>query len=89
MLEPTVEGAYGDMQKLISTRKKIPKAFFADNDIIAFSAIRALKDAGYSLPKDISVVGFDDTPYCNLRITSYNVCYTKLLRKQKSSSKKV
>ncbi len=66
LLEPTIEGAYGDMQKLISTKKKIPKAFFADNDIIAFSAIRALKDAGYVLPQDISVVGFDDTPYCNL-----------------------
>ena len=66
LLEPTIEGAFGDMQKLIKERGKIPRALFADNDIIAFSAIRALKDAGYRLPEDVSVVGFDDTPYCNL-----------------------
>lgn len=35
-------------------------ALFCFNDIAAIGAIRALKDAGCSVPGDVSVVGFDD-----------------------------
>lgn len=35
-------------------------AVFCFNDISAIGAIRALKDAGLSVPQDVSVVGFDD-----------------------------
>ncbi len=35
-------------------------AIFCFNDISAIGAIRALKDAGLSVPNDVSVVGFDD-----------------------------
>ena len=33
---------------------------FAVNDGVAFGVIRALKEAGLSVPKDVGVVGFDD-----------------------------
>ncbi len=35
-------------------------AVFAASDMLAFSAIRALRDAGKSVPEDVSVVGYDD-----------------------------
>jgi LacI family transcriptional regulator len=35
-------------------------AVFAFNDIAAFGAIRALREAGRQVPDDVSVVGFDD-----------------------------
>ncbi|HEX8710345.1 MAG TPA: LacI family DNA-binding transcriptional regulator [Terracidiphilus sp.] len=35
-------------------------AVFCFNDISAIGAIRALKDAGLCVPRDVSVVGFDD-----------------------------
>jgi len=35
-------------------------AVFCFNDIAAIGAIRALKDAGLTVPGDVSVVGFDD-----------------------------
>jgi DNA-binding LacI/PurR family transcriptional regulator len=35
-------------------------AIFCFNDIAAIGAIRALKDAGLSVPEDVSVIGFDD-----------------------------
>src|SRR5258708_38815461 len=35
-------------------------AVFCFNDIAAIGDIRALKDAGLSVPGDVSVVGFDD-----------------------------
>jgi LacI family transcriptional regulator len=35
-------------------------ALFAFNDISAMGAIRALREAGWAVPEDVSVVGFDD-----------------------------
>ena len=39
-----------------------PTAIFAANDEIAIGAISAARDLGLSVPNDLSVVGFDDTP---------------------------
>lgn len=38
--------------------------YFADNDLIAAGAVRALKEAGYRIPQDVSLIGFDDMPLC-------------------------
>lgn len=35
-------------------------AVFCGNDLIAIGAVKALKDAGYKVPEDIGVMGFDD-----------------------------
>ena len=46
-------------RKLLET--KLPfTAIFAFNDITAIGAIVALKEAGLRIPKDVSVLGFDD-----------------------------
>ena len=37
-------------------------AVFAANDQMALGIVRALEEAGRSVPSDVSVVGFDDTP---------------------------
>ena len=41
-------------------RKALPEAFVCANDDIAIGALRAIKEAGLSCPKDIALVGFDD-----------------------------
>ena len=46
--------------KTLLERTRAFTAVFCFNDIAAIGAIRALKDAGLSVPGDISVVGFDD-----------------------------
>ena len=38
--------------------------YFADNDLIAIGAIRALREFGFRIPEDISIIGFDNLPQC-------------------------
>ncbi len=66
MLEPTLEGAHDDMIAYINSGGRIPKAVISDNDIIATGAISALNEKGYDIPNDVSIVGFDDLPYCTM-----------------------
>ena len=66
LLGSTVEMAYFDMKAHLARAPQLPTAFFADNDNIAIGAMRALKEAGYRIPEDVSVVGFDDIPFCEL-----------------------
>lgn len=63
-LTPSQEGAYEDMKQLIHSGVELATCYFADNDLIAFGAMMALKEAGYRIPEDIAVVGFDDMPAC-------------------------
>jgi DNA-binding LacI/PurR family transcriptional regulator len=53
------EIGYKPMQELLSRTRDFT-AIFCFNDIAAIGAIRALKEAGLSVPGDVSVVGFDD-----------------------------
>jgi DNA-binding LacI/PurR family transcriptional regulator len=76
-LEPTMEGAYRDMKKLLdSGTLKLPSAFFSDNDIIAFGAMKAIAEKGIAIPGDVSIIGFDDMPFCEMtspRLTTIKV----------------
>jgi len=53
------EIGFNPMQALLEKNRDFT-AVFCFNDIAAIGAIRALKDAGLSVPGDVSVVGFDD-----------------------------
>ena len=44
---------------MLNRRRKFT-ALVAFNDMSAIGAIRALRDAGLSVPQDVSVIGFDD-----------------------------
>jgi len=56
---PNVGYPYG---KQLLEKHKPFTALFAYNDISAIGAIRAFQEAGFRVPEDISVVGFDDIP---------------------------
>lgn len=44
----------------------LPTAFVCNNDHIAYLLIKQLKKQGYQIPKEISVVGFDDVIYSSI-----------------------
>ena len=52
---------YEGMKRLLSLPKR-PTAVFARNDFTAVGAMTAIKEAGLAIPKEMAVVGFDDTP---------------------------
>lgn len=64
-LSPSMEGAYKDMMELLEDGEKPVHAYFADNDLIAAGAMKALREKGYRIPEDVAVMGFDDMPLCN------------------------
>lgn len=63
-LSTGMETSCADMAALLAKGPELPTAFFADNDMIALGAMRALQQAGYEIPRDVSLVGFDDLPFC-------------------------
>lgn len=56
---PTIQDGYNNMKSLLEQDSSIT-AVFAAGDVIAFGAIKAIKDAGLRVPEDCAVVGFDD-----------------------------
>jgi len=63
-LDCSIEGAYRSMSRYLDTASKLPTIFLCDLDYIALGAARALKEHGYRVPEDVSVIGFDDIAEC-------------------------
>jgi len=55
----TEESGYVAMRNILDSGSP-PTAVFATNDMAAYGAMRAIEEAGFSIPDDISVAGFDD-----------------------------
>jgi len=68
------EGSYNAVKYFMNKHSdKLPTAFLAGNDLSAIGCIRAIKAEGYDVPKDFSVLGFDDidiAPYFNPPLTT-------------------
>lgn len=72
----TMEAAHQDMLRYLEGKPELPTAFFADNDNLALGAMKALQESGYRVPQDVSIIGFDDLPFCEIavpRLTSLRV----------------
>lgn len=59
-VKPSVVGAFEGLNHYVEEGRSMPTAFFADNDMIALGAMQALQKNGFSIPDDISIIGFDD-----------------------------
>ena len=61
-IEPFTPTAYNAMKEYLTTvnKEELPSALCCMNDVTAIGAMKALNEAGYRIPEDISIVGFDD-----------------------------
>jgi len=62
--EPTEQGYCEGTRNLLNNDR--PDAIFYINDRRAIYGMREIKEAGLSIPRDIAVAGFDDTPMAAL-----------------------
>ena len=74
----TEEGSYRDMKQYLENTSalSLPSAFVCDDDTMAVGALRAFSEHGCSVPDDISIIGFNDRPTCEVTeppLTSVNV----------------
>ena len=65
---PFLEAAGYDATRRLLERAADVTAVFALGDVIAFGALRAIVDAGLSVPGDLSLVGFDDTSFSQFSV---------------------
>ena len=63
---PTMLGAHDDFIGLLEQAPAFPSCFFAENDTIALGVMKAMKEKGYRIPSDVSIIGFDDIPYASI-----------------------
>lgn len=61
-LSADIEKGKQEMAAILAEKKDLPTLFVAGNDRIAMGSASALRDAGFRLPEDVSIIGFDDMP---------------------------
>ena len=72
----TAEGGHRAIINYIDSKKEMPTAFFTANDAIASGVIKGLYERNIKVPKDISIIGFNDTiisQYTNPPLTAIRV----------------
>lgn len=57
------EAGYAATRALLDRGQDLPTALVAASDLVALGVLRALNEAGYRVPDDVSVAGFDDLPF--------------------------
>ena len=62
------EGAFRDVDRWLKSEPVLPEAFFAENDVVAAAAMRALAMNGVKVPEQVAIVGFDDIPICTITV---------------------
>lgn len=73
-----------DRENMLQLPKDMPTAFACNCDFTAYEVIKKLKAAGYRVPEDISVVGYDNYLYPGLSdvaITTYEVDMKEMARR--------
>jgi DNA-binding LacI/PurR family transcriptional regulator len=55
-------GGYEALKEILGLNPR-PTAVFAADDVMAFGALKAAIDSGVRVPKDLSIVGFDDIEF--------------------------
>jgi LacI family transcriptional regulator len=99
---PDRQNGFNSAKKIFSKNKKVT-AVFAGNDAMAIGVLHYLKDNGYRVPEDVSLIGFDDVeadlmlnpPLTTIRVPKVDLGVEALellvnnLKNKKTISKKI
>ncbi|WP_409968093.1 LacI family DNA-binding transcriptional regulator [Bengtsoniella intestinalis] len=58
----STEEAYQDLVSWFQSGNPLPDGIFAENDVLAAAATRAMTVCGISVPNQVSIIGFDNLP---------------------------
>ena len=76
-----MSSGYIDEVNLLKLPQDMPTAFVCNCDLTAGRLVNKLKEGGYRVPEDVSVVGYDNFIYpgiCEVEITTYEVDLGKM-----------
>jgi LacI family transcriptional regulator len=65
-VDSTFNEAYQGVLQHLKKGGKLPTALFSANDLIASACIKAFKEFGIRVPEDVSIIGFDNLPMCEM-----------------------
>lgn len=61
-VDSTYDGAYQDMRAKLRAGLVVPDCYVCTNDIITYGCIKALREFDIRIPRDLSIIGFDNLP---------------------------
>ncbi len=72
LCKPTMNASRAAFCTLLNNHRKedLPTAFVCMNDLLAIGAMRAAKEAGLTIPGDLSFIGFDNIPLAEFLFSS-------------------
>ena len=76
------DGGAAAMSRILALRH-LPSAVVTANDFTAVGALQRLNELGISVPRQMSIIGFDDISICSLvhpQLTTLSVCRDSLAR---------
>lgn len=79
---------YAHASDLLSRNHNVT-AFFCCNDLMAFGAINAIEERGFSIPEDFSIVGYDDVVFDYMKSTTLTSIYQPVLNLGKLAAEKI
>lgn len=58
-------GGHAAMEQILRSRRA-PSALLCTNDLMAFGALQCAHQHGIDVPRDLSIIGFDNLPICDM-----------------------
>lgn len=75
------EGGYWAVQRMLPLGQEMPTAYYAANDLMAIGVMRALRERGIDVPRQVSVVGTNNSPeshHVTPTLTTLHVPYCEM-----------
>lgn len=73
-VDPSFEGAYESMKKLLRKGITLPSALVSNTDCLALGVMKALQEYGVRIPENVSIMGADNISGCTLCSPKLTTC---------------